>query len=115
MPEHPQPGEPAPEATGGHHGHAKPATALLTLGALGVVYGDIGTSPLYALRESFESRAHQLEVIEPNILGVLSLTFWSFMIVITIKYLIFVIHADNQGEGGILALSSLVAPKGSSA
>jgi KUP system potassium uptake protein len=87
----------------------------LTLGALGVVYGDIGTSPLYALRESFESPAHELAVIEPNVLGVLSLTFWSLTIVITIKYLIFVMRADNQGEGGILALTSLVAPKGASA
>jgi KUP system potassium uptake protein len=67
------------------------------------------------LRESFESRAHELAVVEPNVLGVLSLTFWSLMIVITIKYLIFVMRADNQGEGGILALTSLVAPKGASA
>src|SRR5690242_9983034 len=111
MPSHPTGGTP-PETTGGHHGHARPATALLTLGALGVVYGDIGTSPLYALRESFESPAHELAVVEANVLGVLSLTFWSLMIVITIKYLIFVMRADNQGEGGILALTSLVAPRG---
>ncbi|MEO5839075.1 MAG: KUP/HAK/KT family potassium transporter [Acidimicrobiales bacterium] len=114
MPEHPKRGDPQPDAASGPHGHAKSATGLLTLGALGVVYGDIGTSPLYALRESFESSAHELEVIEPNILGVLSLTFWSLMIVITVKYLIFVMRADNEGEGGILALTSLVAPKGAS-
>ena len=115
MPSHPTAADPEPAAPTGHHGHGRPATALLTLGAIGVVYGDIGTSPLYALRESFESRSHELEVIEPNVLGVLSLTFWSLMIIITIKYLTFVMRADNQGEGGILTLTSLVAPKGASA
>ena len=79
------------------------------------MYGDIGTSPLYAMRESFESRSHELAVIEPNILGVLSLTFWSLTIVITIKYLTFVMRADNQGEGGILTLTSMVVPKGAAA
>jgi len=115
MPSHPKRADPEPAAASGHHGHAKPATALLTLGAIGVVYGDIGTSPLYAMRESFESRSHELAVIEPNILGVLSLTFWSLTIVITIKYLTFVMRADNQGEGGILTLTSMVVPKGAAA
>ena len=82
--------------------------AMMSLGALGVVYGDIGTSPLYALRESFE--AHDLAVLEENILGVLSLVFWSLFIVICLKYLTFVMRADNNGEGGILALTSLIIP-----
>ncbi|MEJ2290970.1 MAG: KUP/HAK/KT family potassium transporter, partial [Deinococcales bacterium] len=81
--------------------------ATLSLAALGVVYGDIGTSPLYALRESFR---HRVGATPDNVLGVLSLIFWSLVIVISIKYLIFVMRADNNGEGGILALTSLVAP-----
>jgi len=83
---------------------------LLTLGALGVVYGDIGTSPLYALRESFHA-SHNLTPTPANVLGILSLIFWSLVIVISIKYLVFVMRADNDGEGGILALTSLVTPK----
>lgn len=80
---------------------------LLTLAALGVVYGDIGTSPLYALKESFQ-HAH-LPPTPDNILGILSLVFWSLIIVISIKYLIFVLRADDNGEGGILALASLIS------
>ena len=80
--------------------------ALLTLGALGVVYGDIGTSPLYALRESFA--VANLEVTEDSVLGVLSLIFWALVLVVSIKYLTFVLRADNDGEGGILALTSLI-------
>jgi KUP system potassium uptake protein len=83
---------------------------LLALGALGIVFGDIGTSPLYALRETFHSHAHELELNEANILGVLSLIFWSLILVITVKYLAFVMRADNQGEGGILALTALATP-----
>jgi KUP system potassium uptake protein len=79
---------------------------LLTLGALGVVYGDIGTSPLYALRESFAVAS--LEVTEQSVLGVLSLIFWALVLVVSIKYLTFVLRADNDGEGGILALTSLI-------
>ena len=82
----------------------------LSLAALGVVYGDIGTSPLYAMREALEGPGHQLQVSSDNILGVLSLIFWSLVIVISIKYLVFVMRADNDGEGGILALTSLVTP-----
>ncbi len=81
--------------------------ATLSLAALGVVYGDIGTSPLYALRESF---LHRIGPTSDNVLGLLSLIFWSLVIVISVKYLIFVMRADNNGEGGILALTSLVAP-----
>lgn len=87
------------------------AFALLSLGALGVVFGDIGTSPLYALRESFEGAGHELPVTETNVLGILSLIFWSLTLVITIKYLIFVMRASNDGEGGILALTALVTPR----
>ncbi len=82
-------------------------TAALSLGALGVVFGDIGTSPLYAFRESLGGD-HNLAVDEANVLGVLSLMFWSLIVVITIKYLIIVMRADNHGEGGILALAALV-------
>lgn len=82
----------------------------LALGALGVVYGDIGTSPLYAFRESFHS-SHGIQPIADNILGVLSLIFWSLILVISIKYTIFVMRADNHGEGGILALTALIGAK----
>lgn len=85
-------------------------TGVLTLGALGVVFGDIGTSPLYAFREAFEGHGHELEVLESNILGVLSLVFWSLIVVISIKYLALVMRADSDGEGGILTLTALVTP-----
>ncbi len=81
--------------------------AALALGALGVVYGDIGTSPLYALRECV-SGPHGLEPNANNVLGVLSLIFWSLTMVVSVKYLAFVMRADNRGEGGILALLGLV-------
>ena len=84
---------------------------LLALGALGVVYGDIGTSPLYALVECFYG-PHGIEPTRDNVFGVLSLIVWSLIIVISIKYLIFVMRADNHGEGGILALMSLLRPRG---
>ena len=79
----------------------------LSLGALGVVYGDIGTSPLYAMRECFHGE-HGIAPTRENVLGVLSLVFWALIIVISIKYLVFVMRADNRGEGGILALTALV-------
>jgi KUP system potassium uptake protein len=88
----------------------KPRTYSLALLALGVVFGDIGTSPLYAFRECFSSQ-HNLRVTDENVLGVLSLIFWSLIIVISIKYLAFVLRADNEGEGGILALLTLVVPQ----
>jgi KUP system potassium uptake protein len=82
----------------------------LALGALGVVFGDIGTSPLYAFREAFE---HQdLAVTETHALGVASIAFWALIIIISIKYLALVMRADHHGEGGILALTALVMPKG---
>src|SRR5688572_26143086 len=94
----------APEAHGKY-------LAGLSLAALGVVYGDIGTSPLYAIRESFIEE-HGVPVSAANVLGVLSLVFWALIVVISIKYLIFILRADNRGEGGILALTSLVTPVG---
>ena len=92
---------------------AKPAPrgrelGILTLGALGIVYGDIGTSPLYALRECFHG-AHGIAPTPDNVLGVLSLIFWSLTLIVSVKYLIFVMRADNGGEGGILALMALVS------
>jgi KUP system potassium uptake protein len=87
----------------------------LSLGALGVVYGDIGTSPLYAFKECFaEHHGRQLLATPENILGVLSLIFWSLTFIISFAYLNFVMRADNRGEGGILALMSMVKPRSGS-
>jgi KUP system potassium uptake protein len=83
----------------------------LSLGALGVVYGDIGTSPLYAFEECFMTHhGHRIAPTPDNVLGILSLIAWALILVISIKYLAFVLRADNRGEGGILALMSLVRP-----
>jgi KUP system potassium uptake protein len=99
------PGEHPEEHGDGGHGKGLGALAL---GALGVVFGDIGTSPLYAFREAFE---HQhLPVVRTNAMGLASLAFWSLLIIISVKYLSLVMKADNRGEGGILALTSLVMP-----
>lgn len=84
--------------------------AGLSLAAIGIVYGDIGTSPLYAFRESFHEE-YGLSVIPANVLGILSLIFWSLILVISIKYLLFVLRADIKGEGGVLVLTALVTPK----
>jgi KUP system potassium uptake protein len=93
-------------------GHHQAATGALALGALGVVFGDIGTSPLYAFREAFE---HQdLAATSTNALGVASIAFWALVIIISIKYLALVMRADNHGEGGIHALTALVMPKAKS-
>lgn len=85
--------------------HNKQAMTGLTLAALGVVYGDIGTSPLYTLRECFTG--HGLATTPDNIFGILSLIFWSLIFVVSIKYVVFVLRADNHGEGGIMALMAL--------
>lgn len=77
-----------------------------------MVFGDIGTSPLYSLRETFNGHGHELAVTPDNVYGVLSLVTWSLIIVISIKYVVFVMRADNDGEGGILALTALVKPEG---
>src|SRR5688572_1529100 len=86
-----------------------PSATALALGALGVVYGDIGTSPLYALRECFAHGSGVLPTSD-NVLGVLSLITWSMTLVVGVKYLWFVMRADNEGEGGIFALLALIAP-----
>ena len=92
--------------------HAAGLTGLtgLSLAALGIVFGDIGTSPLYAFREAFEGHGHELDVLESNVFGVLSLVFWSLVIVISTKYVGLVMRAESGGEGGILTLTSLVTP-----
>ncbi|NVB84387.1 MAG: potassium transporter Kup [Kofleriaceae bacterium] len=114
----------------GHHPHSRKELAWLSLGALGVVYGDIGTSPLYAMRECFTHQnphhaavetgklvfgpagpAVQRVIEADNILGILSLFVWSLILVVIVKYLVFVLRADNKGEGGTLALAALVAQK----
>jgi KUP system potassium uptake protein len=82
----------------------------LGLAALGIVYGDIGTSPLYALRECFHG-SHPVSPTPENILGILSLIFWALTLVISLKYLLFLMRADNRGEGGILALLALLLPR----
>ena len=84
---------------------------LLTLTALGVVYGDIGTSPLYALRECFKAEYGILPA-PGNIMGVLSLILWSLILVVSVKYIVFILRADNRGEGGILALLALLLQQG---
>ncbi len=81
----------------------------LSLAALGIVYGDIGTSPLYAFKQCF-SGDNRIAVIPENVLGVLSLIVWALIIVVSIKYLLFVLKADNNGEGGIIALVALLNP-----
>ncbi|HWX19600.1 MAG TPA: potassium transporter Kup [Candidatus Binatia bacterium] len=92
----------------------KPASgrylAILTVSALGVVYGDIGTSPLYALRECFAG-SHPVLPTHSNVLGILSLIFWSLLLIVSFKYLAIVLRATNRGEGGILALMALTFPK----
>jgi len=78
-----------------------------TLGAIGVVYGDIGTSPLYALEQSLNATGPQASTPE-GLLGVLSLMFWSLLTIVTLKYVMLIMRADNAGEGGILSLFALV-------
>jgi len=102
-----------PQPSDGHSPREKPKgryLGFLSLAALGVVYGDIGTSPIYALRESLHG-SYGLAHTEATVLGILSLIFWSLIIVISIKYLGFVMLADNRGEGGIIALTALVSPR----
>ncbi len=84
----------------------------VAVGALGIVYGDIGTSPLYALKECFTGE-HKVAPTPENVFGILSLVFWSLTMVVVFKYITFIMRADNHGEGGILALLALIAPRGS--
>jgi len=88
---------------------SKKSLAALSLAALGVVFGDIGTSPLYAVRECFHGE-YGIAASTENILGVLSLIFWSLIIIVTVKYLTVIMRADNDGEGGVLALTALLRP-----
>ena len=84
----------------------KASVPILTLAALGVVFGDIGTSPLYALKESFHA-THGMPINQINILGILSLIFWTIMLIVSLKYVMVIMRADNNGEGGIMALLAL--------
>ena len=97
------------EATAVHGLAHRQSGRALTVGALGVVFGDIGTSPLYAFREAFEHQ--QLPVVRTNAMGLASLAFWALIVIISVKYLSLVMRADNKGEGGILALTALVMPR----
>ncbi len=90
----------------------RPNVAALTLTAVGVVYGDIGTSPLYAMRECFHG-PHAVAPTHENVLGVLSLIVYALVLVVSVKYIAIVLRADNQGEGGILALTALIPPNSS--
>jgi KUP system potassium uptake protein len=118
----PLPGSPPP-ATGtttGFHAAAIPQRTpveahprgkrlgLLSLTALGIVYGDIGTSPLYALQQCFTSKEHTIPPTTANVYGVLSLIVWLLVLVVAVKYIVFIMRADNRGEGGILALLALI-------
>ncbi|TBW51294.1 potassium transporter Kup [Marinobacter halodurans] len=88
---------------------SKPGRAAVGLAVLGIVYGDIGTSPIYALRECFRG-VSPVPITEDNILGILSLIFWALIIVISLKYMVFILRANNHGEGGIFALLALLRP-----
>ncbi len=103
----------APPALAAHDGpaHRRQTTAALTLLALGVVYGDIGTSPLYAVKETFNPE-HGIPLTPENILGGLSAIFWTLMIVVSLKYVMLIMRADNRGEGGIMALLALATVGG---
>src|ERR687889_2313812 len=96
--------DPAP----GHQPHG--GLLRLTVGSIGIVFGDIGTSPLYAFRETFAGH-HPLPVDRLHVFGVLSLIFWSMMVVVTLKYILILMRADNKGEGGSLALLALLSRK----
>ncbi|MBF0529331.1 MAG: KUP/HAK/KT family potassium transporter, partial [Deltaproteobacteria bacterium] len=90
-----------------HDQHPIKASYSLALAALGVVFGDIGTSPLYTIRECFHG-PHAVAITPGNIMGVLSLVFWSLAIVVSLKYVLFILRADSKGEGGIFALMALL-------
>src|SRR4029077_15143159 len=92
----------------GEAAHTKGLPIVATLGALGVVYGDIGTSPLYALKEAAKAAAHGGPLIPEAILGVVSLILWALILIVSIKYALLILRADNRGEGGIVALLALL-------
>ena len=92
--------DPASQAT-------RKAFATMALGALGVVYGDIGTSPLYTIQSTFGDANAAIAPDTVNVLGVLSVTFWLLVMIVSLKYVVFIMRADNNGEGGIMALMAL--------
>ena len=94
-------------ASGAHPSHSHGSLAKLTLGAIGVVYGDIGTSPLYAMRESLHAASRD-GLVREDVLGVISLLVWTLMLIVTLKYVTLIMRADNNGEGGTLSLIALV-------
>ena len=95
--------------------HGNKRFAALTLAALGIVYGDIGTSPLYSMHEVFGGAHHPVPITPDNVLGILSLFLWSLIIVVTLKYVAFIMRANNKGEGGIIALMTLALHNGNPA
>src|SRR5215468_7840205 len=100
---------PAETTAANRHGetHSTASFAALTLGSIGVVYGDIGTSPLYALREAVKAASAGAAATPLGVLGVVSLILWALIIVVTLKYVVILLRADNHGEGGTLALMAL--------
>jgi KUP system potassium uptake protein len=92
-------------------GHPSPVPLAATIGALGVVYGDIGTSPLYALKEAAKAAAHGGPLTPDSVLGVVSLIFWALILIISLKYALLILRADNRGEGGIVALLALLSAR----
>jgi KUP system potassium uptake protein len=99
------------QTAGAAHGQGKDGIGKLMLGALGVVFGDIGTSPLYALRETFIGH-HPLPVDQAHIFGIISLIFWTMMLIVSVKYVSIILRADNRGEGGTIALQALLMRHG---
>ena len=97
-----------PESSSHRRGLGATGMTALTIGALGVVFGDIGTSPLYAVQAVFGADHHAVHVTPTDVYGVISLVFWSITMIVTIKYLSFVMRADDHGQGGIMALTALV-------
>src|ERR1700709_121681 len=95
----------------GEAAHTKGLPIVATLGALGVVYGDIGTSPLYALKEAAKAATHGGPLTQAAILGVVSLILWALILIISLKYALLILRADNRGEGGIMALLALLSAR----
>src|SRR5215210_6214621 len=99
--------EESPQAHAEAQGHGHGSLAKMAVAAVGIVFGDIGTSPIYAFRETFAGH-HTLAPDALHIYGVLSLIFWSMMIIVSLKYVSIIMRADNKGEGGSLALLALI-------
>lgn len=95
-----------------HSAASKSGQVLLTLGALGVVFGDIGTSPLYSLHTAFSMQHNKIDVSPENVYGIISMVLWTITLIVTVKYVMLVTRADNQGQGGILALVALLKNRG---